>query len=69
MRFSKYVILAERCKYCEACLEICPDNAIIRTENGVCAINQDLCTYCGKCMDVCQVQAIKKKICVSVLFK
>ncbi len=68
MRFSKYVILEDRCKNCGACLEICPDDAIMRTEKDACEIDQTHCSYCGMCIEVCQVQAIKKTFSISVFF-
>ena len=69
LRFSKYVILEDRCKNCGACLEVCPDNAITRTEGDVCEIDEDLCSFCGMGMEVCQVQAVKKALSVSVFLK
>ena len=69
MRFTKYVILEDRCKFCGACLEACPENAIMRTDRDVCRIDEELCTFCGACMDVCQVQAVKKVFSVSVFLK
>ncbi|UCF58026.1 MAG: 4Fe-4S binding protein [Deltaproteobacteria bacterium] len=69
MRFSKYVVLKDRCKNCGACLEVCPDDAIMRTERDVCEIDEDLCSFCGMCMEVCQVQAVKKALSASVFLK
>ena len=68
MKFSKYEILEERCKNCGACLEICPDKAIMHTEKDVCRIDQALCSYCGMCIEACQVNAVKKTFSISVLF-
>ncbi len=35
------------------CVESCPFNAIVMTENGLPEVNKDKCTGCGKCADVC----------------
>ena len=69
MRFKKYVILEDRCKNCGACLEICPDDAIMRTDRDVCKIDESLCSYCGMCIEACQVQALKKTFSISTFFR
>ncbi|MBW2368066.1 MAG: 4Fe-4S binding protein [Deltaproteobacteria bacterium] len=67
VKYCKYVIMEDRCKNCGACLEVCLDNAIKRSAEEVCEINEKLCTHCGLCMEACQVSAIKKKFSISVL--
>ncbi len=67
LKYSKYVIIEDRCKNCGACLDVCFDNAIMRTEKEVCKINEMECTHCGNCLEACQVSAIKKKFSFSVL--
>lgn len=69
MEYSKYVILEDRCRCCGACIEKCPDAAIVRTEKGFFEIEEGLCICCGKCLEACQVNAIKKKFSLSVLFR
>ena len=69
MRFRKYEILADRCKFCGGCLENCPEGAIERTERDVCEINEDLCSYCGICKEVCQLKAVKLTFSVSTFLK
>ena len=65
----KYIILEERCKKCGACMEVCFEDAIVRTAKEVCEIDQAACTQCGVCLEACQVNAIKKKFSISVLIK
>jgi NADH-quinone oxidoreductase subunit F len=69
LRFTKYVILEDRCKFCGACLEGCPEKAIVRTDRDVCTIDEDACSFCGLCLEVCQAQAVKKVFSVSVFLK
>lgn len=42
----------DRCTGCEACIPVCPANAIELAGDRV-AINRDRCTNCGLCVDVC----------------
>jgi len=46
----------EKCTGCEACVEVCPVEAIT-IENGVAVISDD-CTECGACVDECPTGAI-----------
>ncbi len=46
----------EKCTGCEACVSICPFNALEMVE-GKASVN-DQCTLCGACADECPVEAI-----------
>lgn len=50
-------------------MEVCFEDAIVRTAKEVCEIDQTACTQCGVCLEACQVNAIKKKFSISVLIK
>ena len=43
------------CNHCEKapCMEVCPEKAITRREDGFVLIDPEKCTGCGKCMDAC----------------
>jgi len=69
VRFRKYVILADRCKNCGACMERCPESAIERTSRDVCEIHEAKCSCCGVCMKVCKAQAIKDRFSLATLFR
>ncbi|MCF8365122.1 MAG: 4Fe-4S binding protein [Bacteroidales bacterium] len=53
-----YIISAERCTGCIACLRKCPEDAITGTAKQTHFINQDKCTKCGICYEVCKFSAI-----------
>ena len=48
------------CNHCEkaACLDVCPDNAIYRDDNGLIIIDPVKCTGCKKCQEACPYCAI-----------
>ena len=46
----------EVCTACEACVEVCPAEAIKCDDTAV--IDAGLCTDCGVCVDECPVEAI-----------
>ena len=46
----------EVCTACEACVDVCPAEAIKCDEKAV--IDESLCTDCGACVDECPVEAI-----------
>jgi dissimilatory sulfite reductase (desulfoviridin) alpha/beta subunit len=49
----------ETCLLCNACVEICNENAIRLDEKKVCPIiNYDLCLMCGQCADTCPSKTI-----------
>lgn len=52
------VIDAEICIGCEACVSICPSDAI-QMEDGIAKINTENCRKCRACVKACPVGAIK----------
>lgn len=55
----RYVILADCCKGCGACIKACPYNAISGKPKEVYVINQDICAKCASCQSVCKFNAIQ----------
>jgi len=53
-------VIDERiCSGCQACLEVCPYNAIdFDAEKGVCRVNEALCKGCGACIAACFSDAV-----------
>jgi heterodisulfide reductase subunit A len=53
-------VIDERiCSGCQACLEVCPYNAIeFDKEKGVCRVNEALCKGCGACTAACFSDAV-----------
>ncbi len=55
----RYVIVAERCTGCLACLTPCPQQAISGQLKQPHVIDQDRCIKCGMCYEVCSFGAIE----------
>jgi formate dehydrogenase iron-sulfur subunit len=55
-----YLMMSDICKHCKnaSCLEVCPTNAIIRTEYNTVYIQQDVCNGCRDCISACPFGAI-----------
>jgi 4Fe-4S ferredoxin len=52
-------IETEKCpQNCQVCVDICPCNAIVASEEGKMTISQELCIYCKACQNVCPKEAI-----------
>ena len=52
----------ELCTWCEACFEVCPFDAILKTGvNGkeIAAVDESTCKGCGMCLPVCNENAIE----------
>jgi len=49
-----------RCNHCEAapCIEICPVNALFKSENGIVDFDGDSCIGCKACMQACPYDAL-----------
>ncbi len=56
-----YVIIADACKGCTACVRVCPTGAITGTVKQPHIIDQSKCIKCGACMDKCRFAAIIKE--------
>jgi heterodisulfide reductase subunit A len=50
----------EACTACEACVKICPENAITM-ENSLPVINEIMCSGCGACIPACDVNALDQQ--------
>jgi len=50
--------IAARCIGCGTCAAVCPEDALLATENGV-AIDRARCTLCGKCAAECPSTALE----------
>jgi tetrathionate reductase subunit B len=48
------------CRHCDdpPCMDVCPEEAITKREDGIVIMDYDLCTGCQACMDVCPYDAI-----------
>lgn len=49
---------ASKCIGAQACVEICPDDALVLTREGI-VTDWSKCTLCGKCAEVCPTKAIE----------
>ncbi|MFB0523534.1 MAG: NADH-ubiquinone oxidoreductase-F iron-sulfur binding region domain-containing protein [Candidatus Bathyarchaeia archaeon] len=54
----QYFILEDKCTGCDACLKLCPQQAIQGEPRKPYKINQDRCIKCGTCRDACPFEAI-----------
>lgn len=52
--------LGERCIGCETCVSVCPDKALLLTEEGL-LINRDQCSLCLVCAEQCPTRAIETR--------
>jgi formate dehydrogenase iron-sulfur subunit len=50
-----WLMMSDVCKHCQqaSCAEVCPTNAIIRTEFDTVFIQQDVCNGCRDCIAAC----------------
>src|ERR1043165_4047527 len=50
-----WLMLSDVCKHCQqaSCLEVCPTNAIVRTEYDTVLIQQGVCHGCRDCISAC----------------
>lgn len=55
----RYVINAERCTGCLACLQPCPQQAISGQLKQPHVISEERCIKCGICYEVCQFGAVE----------
>ena len=52
---SAWLMLSDICKHCQhaSCMEVCPTNAIVRTEFDTVYIQPDVCNGCRDCISAC----------------
>jgi formate dehydrogenase iron-sulfur subunit len=50
-----WLMMSDVCKHCQqaSCAEVCPTNAIVRTEFDTVLIQQDVCNGCRNCIAAC----------------
>jgi formate dehydrogenase iron-sulfur subunit len=55
-----WLLMSDVCKHCQhaSCLEVCPTDAIIRTEFDTVFIQQDVCNGCRDCIAACPYDVI-----------
>jgi hypothetical protein len=54
---TKPSVKKNKCKKCETCLNVCPADAIVITENG--SVIGKSCTGCASCVEICPEGAIR----------
>ncbi len=55
-----FVYRVNTCRHCDIpeCVEACPEEAIVKREEGIVILNEKECTGCGLCVDACPYHAI-----------
>ncbi len=55
-----WTMMSDVCKHCAnaSCMEVCPTNAIIRTEFNTVYIQPDVCNGCRNCLSACPYHVI-----------
>lgn len=59
--FRKVALLEEACIHCDACVPVCPTEALISTGGGAAgdlSVVDPLCYGCGRCVEVCPTEAL-----------
>ncbi len=57
----KLEFLPRLCNHCSKppCLEVCPNNAITKTENGIVILDRENCDGCQACIEACPYNIIQ----------
>ena len=53
--------ITKRCVGCDACIAICPEDAIAKDQLKNYYVDNWSCTICGLCIEICPVDCIKFK--------
>ncbi|MCW1968772.1 MAG: 4Fe-4S dicluster domain-containing protein [Anaerolineae bacterium] len=55
-----WYMMSDSCKHCNeaGCLEVCPTQALIRTDLGNVVVQQDVCNGCRNCIPACPFDVI-----------
>ncbi|WP_321316469.1 glycyl-radical enzyme activating protein [Labilibaculum sp.] len=56
--YAQKMYTASKCIGAVKCTEVCPNNALTLTRNGI-ETDVELCNLCGKCAEVCPTKAIE----------
>lgn len=63
--FNKARIDIEKCRFCEKCIEICPQKAVIRCKDakmrGCVEVIEEYCIGCKRCIKICPQNAVEMK--------
>ena len=59
-RDPEFIFYRDRCIACEACVDVCHENAIGVTETGYRKIDPRRCTHCNQCTDQCYSEALQR---------
>lgn len=62
----KASVIYPNCIACEACINSCPNSAIIMKDGHAKVIYKD-CVECGNCISICPVGAIEEKDILPIL--
>ncbi len=46
------------CIQCGKCMEVCPEDAIYRRDDGAYIVDKEKCTNCGECIPVCRPKVV-----------
>ncbi len=52
------VVNKEQCVGCQACVQVCPVNAITMTDENKAEVDASTCVDCGACVSACPTGAI-----------
>ena len=57
---SDVIFQSNICRHCDdpACVESCPEGAIVQRDDGIVILNEETCTGCKICLDACPYQAV-----------
>jgi len=55
-----FVFQVNVCRHCDdpSCLEVCPEEAIVKRDDGIVVIDYEMCNGCGSCIEACEYDAI-----------